>query len=99
MRLTPPITTRTYPLLPYTTLFRSLGRRRSPFSLLHAEPRRAGLGQLPAAGRARDRHQGKGRCMSVADIFRAEAAKRILITDGAFGTMIDRKSTRLNSSH
>src|SRR3546814_18861644 len=26
--------------------------------------------------------------MSVADIFRAEAAKRILITDGAFGTMI-----------
>src|SRR3546814_20799524 len=43
---------------------------------------------LPSAGRARDRHQGKGRCMSVADIFRAEAAKRILITDGAFGTMI-----------
>jgi 5-methyltetrahydrofolate--homocysteine methyltransferase len=28
--------------------------------------------------------------MSKADIFRAEAAKRILITDGAFGTMIQR---------
>src|SRR5207244_2740688 len=60
-------------------------RRRPPFSFLHTQPGRAQLRDLPPA-----RRQGpKGdRVMSTAATLRAEAARRILIKDGAYGTLI-----------
>src|SRR5258708_7707232 len=67
----------------------TLVRGRAPIPLLHAQWRRAQLRDLSLAGRARS----KGiEAMSASQTLRAEAAKRSLIKDGAYGTSIqDRK--------
>src|SRR5438874_9987990 len=63
----------------------TLCRRRPPLPLLHAQSRGAELRDLSPARR-------QGQTMTVSQTLRAEAAKRILIKDGAYGTSIqDRK--------
>src|SRR5207253_8324050 len=62
----------------------ALRRRRPPIPLLHAQPRGAQLRDLPLAWR-------QGPKMTVSQSLRAEAAKRILIKDGAYGTSIQNR--------
>jgi hypothetical protein len=59
----------------------ALCRRRTPFPLLHAQPGRAQLRDLPFA-------RSSAEMSAAANLPRAEAAERILIKDGAYGTMI-----------
>ncbi len=59
----------------------ALRGRRSPLPLLHFEPGGAFLRDLPPARR-------EGASMSASQTLRAEAAKRILIKDGPYGTGI-----------
>src|SRR5256885_8662244 len=71
-------------LFPYTTLFRS---------------RRANTGRLRRPARAR---RGRGAPSGGVPAFQSERARYRAIrkrTRGPFGPRIDRKSTRLNSSH
>src|SRR3546814_8120485 len=80
-----------------------------------SQPRRAQLCHLSSAGAAAglDR-EGSGSMTSAREALQAAAKERILLTDGGWGTQIqlrklvegdyagslgDRKSTRLNSSH
>src|SRR3546814_6404858 len=97
----PPRSTRTDPLFPYTTLFRS------------ADAAAVGRFQAGAFGRRQQRFAGFGR----EDAFRARAAhfrgfaafelarrgaeafETQAFTDALRRPMRDRKSTRLNSSH
>src|SRR5687768_12587665 len=57
----------------------TLRRRSPPFPLLHIEPGRAGLRHLSPAG---------SKSMTAASTLRAAAAERILVKDGAYGTLI-----------
>src|SRR5215471_3694222 len=59
----------------------ALRRRHPPLPFLHFEPSRAELRDLSPARR-------KGKAMTASESFRAEAAKRILIKDGAYGTLV-----------
>src|SRR5918993_1887661 len=59
-----------------------------PLPLLHAQPGRAQLRDLPFAW-------SEGEIMSAAETLRAEAARRILVKDGAYGTSI--QARRLKS--
>src|SRR6185503_10923583 len=66
------------------TLRPALRRGGPALPFLHPQPRRAELRDLPFARR-------EGARMSPADAFRAKAAKRILIKDGAYGTLVQDK--------
>src|SRR3546814_18433374 len=97
----PPGATRTYTLLPYPTLFRSVGNaeRIERFRGLRDRRQHVGAQDLrPVAGHAR-RRGGEADLVEVeqaeARLFRREAAAVEAVAGGDAG---DRKSTRLNSS-
>src|SRR3546814_17519793 len=105
MFLGPPESTRTDPLLPYTTLFRSgvfVDRRESRVAQILR-----GAGLLDIAHPAMHRHAEAGD--EAADIGRVRLgergeqfeppARRRIAKGGMIDLRGDRKSTRLNSSH
>src|SRR3546814_2652083 len=107
----PPRSTRTDTLFPYTTLFRSVGGQRLPAAdaLKHAGLAPLDLG--PKEGLALLNGTQFSTANALAGLFRAETVFRSALITGALSTeaakgsdapfdpRIDRKSTRLNSSH
>src|SRR5918993_2368986 len=65
----------------------ALRGRGPPLPLLHAQPGRAQLRDLPFAW-------SEGEIMSAAETLRAEAARRILVKDGAYGTSVQARRLR-----
>src|SRR5690606_40821244 len=82
------------PLFPYTTLFRSL----DPALVLDADRVRVGTVGVPRdavlAHHLRDVAVGRAH-----DVVRRDAVLARHVVDGALVAALDRKSTRLNSSH
>src|SRR3546814_15106305 len=103
----PPRSTRTDTLFPYTTLFRShRARGVDDIGMLRAD---AGAEQLhPAAGAGRFDHRRLHAGVLVDELLGDELGEGVdgrraddanLIAGAAAGRRLDRKSTRLNSSH
>src|SRR3712207_8062774 len=79
-------------LFPYTTLFRSAAAGHA-----HVERDQAGLGDLDAGLELRQRRRQRGRgALAQLD---QQAAVELLVGGRRGGLDLDRKSTRLNSSH
>src|SRR3546814_16728512 len=109
----PPVSTRTDPLFPYTTLFRSLVDHRAALEAFEAEGARgrvllAGchdMREAPAARRHRLEPAGAPAAVDVkpADRGRANNRRRVMDDVDDSGPLAqetqDRKSTRLNSRH
>src|SRR5690606_41227371 len=88
------------PLYPYTTLFRSEdvfdtehGRRVDRLALEDA------LDQLAVLGQAEDLRQRPGRRVGLEALHGPRAQHQHAMRGLAAGRLLDRKSTRLNSSH
>src|SRR3546814_3434722 len=111
----PPRSTRTDTLFPYTTLFRSVGRRCGAGSWPRVRPPArledllalAGRRRSAAAGgleRLREPEAGGDRLAGAAPLFAVRPGNLRLWRPGGAadprrGRTLDRKSTRLNSSH
>src|SRR3546814_11608468 len=92
----PPISTRTYTLFPYTTLFRSGGRSEAR-ALSQGRPpadlAAAGLSRPDGRGWRESRHADRRRDLEGCTGYPSGGEYRL------FRSRRDRKSTRLNSSH
>src|SRR3546814_15983438 len=84
MRRRPPRSTRTDTLFPYTTLFRSV-------RIVHGADRRCSAAILDVQQILRTGVSGESICGSSVDVCEW--------VDACEGRLLDRKSTRLNSSH
>src|SRR3546814_15522012 len=103
MKRQPPRSTRTATLFPYTTLFRSRRQRRSGgdrHPIDHrAAPAEADHADLAVALAHAERPDERDRIRRQrAEIGLADHLARLVFV-GRGATLIDRKSTRLNSSH
>src|SRR3546814_5398675 len=104
----PPRSTRTDTLFPYTTLFRSVlrvGRESLDGVALRVdgdEDRQHGLGLVRRLLRQQVEPLGHGAERGRADVWAvgvAEVDQRVMALKVGFAAALDRKSTRLNSSH
>src|SRR5256885_13236020 len=83
-------------LFPYTTLFRSPGRPPGPGARGRARPDQPGGA---VARHPPPRGAGMNVVLTVAALTLREASRRKVLRALAVLTLVDRKSTRLNSSH